>query len=82
MKVTITLTDHESGHVQIDSDPPGPVLSRKRRDGADSPAESYAILALGTIYQTSIKEAQEKMKQKVREGKIILPRTPRFTPPN
>lgn len=77
-KITITLTDHESGNVRIDCDPIMPKLVQMKRDGALTPAEGYALIALGVVVKTSIKEAQANMKAKMRAAGVFMPQSPRF----
>lgn len=59
-KITITLTDHESGHVHIKSDPDVPVLIRVGRAKQATPAETYAMIALRRLVEYSGEVAKEK----------------------
>lgn len=69
--IKITLTDMENAQVRIDCDPSQPTLVKMYRAGDATPAHKYAIMALKTIIQDSLKQAQEA--QKAKESQLIIP---------
>lgn len=80
-KVTIVLTDQENGTVRIDCTPTFPVLTRMHKDGGETPAQGYGLIAAAAVVKTSIAEATKKMKAKMKNenhGALILPDSPRF----
>lgn len=60
MKIRITLTDTESGHVHIETDPPGPKMVEIARNEREkiTPALAYAMKAMSSIVQDSVKQGQ------------------------
>lgn len=70
MKITITLTDTDSGHVHIETNPPGPKMvqiAQLERDKI-TPALAYAMKAMSSICKDSMEQAQRE--GLVPEGKI------------
>lgn len=60
MKITITLNDTESGHVHIETDPPGPKMveiARAEREKI-TPALAYAMKAMSSIVKDSVEQGQ------------------------
>lgn len=62
MKITITLTDTESGHVKIDADPPGPKMVEIARGERDkiTPALAYAMKCISSIVKDSMEQGQRE----------------------
>lgn len=61
MKITITIKDHDSGNVQIDSNPDISKLIEVARSGIQiTPAETYAMIALRRLIEYSGELAKEK----------------------
>lgn len=60
MRIVITLTDTESGHVHITTSPPGPKMveiARKERNKI-TPALAYALKAVASIVKDSVEQGQ------------------------
>ena len=60
MRITITLTDTDSGHVHIETTPPGPhmvEIARAERDKI-TPALAYAMKAMSSIVKSSMEQGQ------------------------
>jgi hypothetical protein len=57
-KIVITLTDTESGHVKIDCTPEIPKLIEIAKSKDITAAEAYAMKALRTLVEDSIKQGQ------------------------
>lgn len=77
MKITITLSDTESGHVKFDTDPSTDKLVRIAKDQRDkvTPAVAYAMKAVSSIMKDSMEQGQRE--GIVPQGKI----RPLWTPP-
>jgi len=79
MKIVITLTDAENGHVRVDTNPSMERLIqiwRNSRESALSPALTYAVLGLKKMLNDSdhIENEQERERQdQVARSKLIIP---------
>lgn len=62
MKITITLEDTESGHVHIETSPPGPKMVEiaKAERNKITPALAYAMKAMSSIVKDSIEQGQRE----------------------
>lgn len=60
MRITITLTDDESGHVHIKTSPPGPKMVEIARNERYkiTPALAYAMKAMSSICKDSMEQGQ------------------------
>lgn len=72
MKITITIEDHESGRVEVHSDPHMRTLAAMARDKSRelTPAAGYALGALAKIVKDSQAQTQEDVKSKFELGMI------------
>lgn len=61
MRISITLTDTESGHVRIDTDPPGPKMVEiaKNERTKITPALAYAMKAMSSLVKDSMEQGQK-----------------------
>lgn len=62
MKITITLTDTESGHVHIETTPTAPKMVEIARNERDkiTPALAYAMKAMSSLAKDSIEQGQRE----------------------
>jgi hypothetical protein len=62
MRIVITLTDDESGHVHITTSPPGPKMVRIAKSEREkiTPALAYAMKALSSIVKDSVEQGQKE----------------------
>lgn len=76
-KIIITLEDHESGHVNVESTPHMRTLSAMARNAHDlTPAVAYALAALAKIIKDSQENLRKEVEEKAKSG-LITP-TPRY----
>lgn len=62
MRIVITLTDDESGHVHITTSPPGPKMVEIAKSEREkiTPALAYAMKALSSIVKDSVEQGQKE----------------------
>jgi hypothetical protein len=62
MRITLTLTDTESGHPQIECDPPMPKIVEIAKGEREkiTPALAYAMKAISSIVKDSMEQGQRE----------------------
>ena len=72
MRIVITLTDDETGHVHIKTSPPGPKMVEIARGEREriTPALAYAMRALSSVVKDSMEQGQRE--GLIPDGKLRL----------